>query len=77
MSDLREELARRLWDVACDADPTPNPGSLEWSEEVGAALAAEMLRQMEWARRRCAGYTIVSMDTTPLTLAPDDWQAPK
>jgi hypothetical protein len=82
---LREELARRVWDVAEAADPHPNAGCLEWSDEVGNALADEVIRQMEWARRgrfrtagSCDGGTVCrgsEMDwIDPVNLAPPDWK---
>lgn len=84
MSELIEALARRLctldhrdWD-----SPYPDHAKLK-------RYAAEVVRQMEWARRNCAQMNVVEYigPTTefpntrgvkvegwvPLTLAPDGW----
>ena len=89
MSDLREKLAGRLFDVVQKARHAPiDPATMyvdaQWTEY--AALADECIRQMEWARE--AALVSVSEpgrdwaenrrehpDRYPsLTSAPDDWR---
>lgn len=69
MPDLREQLAARL--IAC---------SLNYlRSEDAVALADEVIRQMQWARRSCKDYVIndgwgdIPMKQD-LTAAPNDWK---
>ena len=87
--ELRTELCQRLFDIACAADPYGNPRvadrpllriRLEWCLEIQLALADEVIRQMEWARRKRrplhsqpdSNSEIIGW--TDLTLAPPDWK---
>lgn len=69
--DLIEQMARRLETVSGMKRGVGS--SWEWSPEFGAALAREVIRQMEWARRSCVlGHEVEPM--VLLSLAPPEWK---
>lgn len=85
MSDLREQLANRLFDVVQVArhrqlDPGTLYSKAQFTEYKD--LADECIRQMEWARGLvprcefdCKGCPkCESFGYQPLTLAPEDWK---
>jgi len=74
-SDLREQVARRLWilDLAAMLGVTPNPKpdawpNLCWEPERYRRAADECIRLMEWAR---GNHGLLD----DLTLPPDEWQS--
>lgn len=83
---LRDDIARRLWDVACDADDSRDLGGVYLNRPgVSEAVADEVIRLMEWARTQCTGEHwegdardgmrhIVDRSEQPLTLPPEDWK---
>ena len=78
---MREELAKRLWQVRHPSWILPDRGLDEAGEPGWFALADEVVRQMEWARQMKAyrtdarGSRYFTVDaTSPLTPAPDEWK---
>lgn len=92
MSDLREQLANRLANVGggtiCVGENDFGAHAFRENLEKWLALADECIRQMEWARRKCArprrdDHKDPSMPSAvfhipgtyvDLTLAPEDWK---
>ena len=79
--DLAEILARAA-DSAFVPEGLNFAGGSIYEEERELARADEVLRQMEWARRRCQIFVTtwkmnseeVAERDNPLTLAPKDWK---
>lgn len=90
MSDLREQLAKRMWEI----DPRRWPGKPDLiisgfanTDLRGAGglsygnIADECIRQMEWARRNCLygpseipGGSAICLTFNPISIAPEDWK---
>lgn len=83
-NSLRERLADVLWQRLCAAHPQIYRGVRQPGNAHGTlfTVADEVIRQMEWARRQIIDRHYGSTDddrahvneSTPLTLAPEDWQ---
>jgi hypothetical protein len=78
--ELIEALASRIWDVGFSADTSGDTGGVEMTGRVRLAIAAEVARQMEWARRDTSpaallAWAEVNRPLPLLTVAPEDWRA--
>lgn len=82
MSDLRDQLVRRLSGVGQGIEHRERAQAREVYESFYRALADEVIRQMEWARHDAMREFVtddakeVRRDLAKLllTLAPEDWK---
>lgn len=87
MSDLRERLARRLWETQTDRKFHSGDDweTIVWREKPTAEqflrFADECILQMEWARdcgeQELFTATTIPYTRKPLVPCPDDWKVPE